>query len=270
MSISSHIAHPNILGDICQRYLNGQTRTSIARLYHVHPSTIREALIANGVTLREVVGKGHRKLTREQEAEVAAEYAADEPLLAMRRKWGVMEQTIRNIAKRHGVPDRTVGGRWRHWTPEQLEQIRDMIAAGKSRHAICEAFQTKPSTLYLLIHTHRLKEPRTGIARREYAGNWTGGRHINAQGYVQVMVPPDHPEAGARMSIYVLEHRAVMAAHLGRPLRRDESVHHINGDKTDNRIENLQLRQGKHGNGVAYVCMDCGSHNVKPVSLSQH
>ena len=59
-----------------------------------------------------------------------------------------------------------------------------------------------------------------------------GGRNLTSAGYVNVLV-------GKKQ--YKLEHRIVMEEHLGRPLREHENVHHINGIKHDNRIENLEL-----------------------------
>lgn len=49
----------------------------------------------------------------------------------------------------------------------------------------------------------------------------------------------------------IADHRLVMERHLCRPLRDDESVHHLNGVRDDNRVENLELRVKHHGPGQA-------------------
>ena len=78
-------------------------------------------------------------------------------------------------------------------------------------------------------HLRQLQSERMSQDRNP---NWRGGRYQRADGYVTMT-----PEPGRR----VLEHRLVMERALGRALTAEEVVHHINGDPSDNRIENLQL-----------------------------
>lgn len=99
------------------------------------------------------------------------------------------------------------------------------------------------------------KPERIGRYSRERHHAWKGGKSVDNHGYIVLtnsVVHDLYPKASwrdGRNQRRMFEHQAVMSHHLERPLHKDETIHHKNGDRGDNRLENLELRAGKHGPG---------------------
>lgn len=95
------------------------------------------------------------------------------------------------------------------------------------------------------------------------AGNpkWRGGLVDQVSGYVY-QYAPNHPHA--TQAGYVMQHRLIMEAAIGRYLRPEEEVHHRNHVRNDNRIENLELmadaqtHRAHHAYYEDHACGICG------------
>lgn len=103
-----------------------------------------------------------------------------------------------------------------------------------------------------------------GHNKGEFHANFKGGRVRHSNGYIMIL-QPDHPYCNGKG--YVMEHRLVMEEYLGRYLTKKEDVHHLNGIKTDNGIENLQIvSKSEHGKITHPIidksnrsCFKCGT-----------
>ena len=106
----------------------------------------------------------------------------------------------------------------------------------------------RPSQAAGLCGTHYARARKDGDPLPDVPIRVTTGEGWLSHGYWNVPVPPEERSL-TNGETQVGEHRLVMARHLGRALLPDEVVHHRNGRRTDNRIENLELWSTAHPKG---------------------
>jgi hypothetical protein len=137
-----------------------------------------------------------------------------------------------------------------HLTDEQIADAMHRYDAGEALESIAAVIGCRRATVN--YHARKTGRPRR---REQLHGTEKTYRKVGRSGYVYLVTR--YYVDGQRRYRHRLEHRVVMEQHLGRPLRRGETVHHRNGVRHDNRVANLELRAGAHGSGATH-CRHCG------------
>lgn len=118
-------------------------------------------------------------------------------------------------------------------------------------------YEAHKEYLIKFCKTPRGIETRKRISKALMGENnysWKGGKKMS-NGYIAIRVY-NRPNPSKRR--YFLEHRLIIEKELGRFLKPWEIVHHINGIKTDNRRENLELMTTHHIARPIKTCPKCG------------
>lgn len=260
-------ARPELITQVAELYQEGLGGTLIGRRLDISSNAVFRILERAGIPRDATTRHDHRgKLSTEQRTAVVEQYSTGALLTDLAEQYGCSLRVIKKALQMAGCPLRPMA---RQVPPETMATI---LAWDDEQISATEIGRrlgwSQPYISRLLRAAGRTEKRQVSGALH---GAWKGGRvQAGDGGYYAVLVGPNDPMASMaqRHTGYVLEHRLVMARSFGRPLLKTETVHHINGDKGDNRLENLQLRQEKHGKHVVYRCLDCGSSNIHTVPIA--
>lgn len=252
---------PESRAEIIRRWHEDASVKNIARAVQTRDINVSRVLREAGIEAR--LGGQHHRFTKEQVEVLVREFSNGDSLATLAGRHGGNPITVRGALRRAGVE--TERKRPKFWTPERVQWLIEQRRTGRTVTSIAE--ETGYSVAAISMRLRHLS-PSPGVHGAEHQ-SWRGGRTVNGQGYILVTPDPEDVAVCPPMANgYVSEHRLVMAKALGRPLKRTETIHHIDGDHTNNDISNLQLRNGSHGSGVVLACRSCGSHDVVAIPIA--
>lgn len=198
---------------------------------------------------------------------IISEYKSGATLESLARKYQRTRKTVKRILESNGVQIRPRGRALvKLFSPEDKQKMLEMWNDSLDQRTIAKEFNTTPPKVRAVLIEFGYDSYRTRAGHRNK--RWVETRRQGPDGYVKIKVHPEDPlYCMATDKDYCLEHRYVMAKYLGRPLTSSEYVHHLDGDRANNNIENLQLLSSRHPKGQKWQCQECGSHNIKSVEL---
>ena len=116
----------------------------------------------------------------------------------------------------------------------------------KTTHQIAKIFKVSQPTISNILKREKVKIRNRSDCRHK------NSKYLSHSGYI-IVAPRGKDKRLAKGKKQIPEHRLIVARHLKRPLKKHEVVHHKNGIRTDNRLENLELLSTSHCMGQKIV-----------------
>ena len=187
-----------------------------------------------------------RLFNQTEEKEICSLYKSGKTLVQIATMKNCHKLTIKSVLERNKINRRpwTISDEGRH---KHSESTKERWKRGELT-----------SGMLGKTHTEKTKQTISKGKMGDKNPSWNGGKQEKGKGinkYIYILTP-NHPSVQNTKSKYVAEHRLVMEKHLGRYLNRKEFVHHKNGIRNDNCIENLEIVTFSNHSGKV-ICPYC-------------